>query len=171
MLPAMSPYKTATSLKHCSHKIIWSNQATLRLYWSKANDKQVSWATKWEAPNGFVKEEKLANKGPTINVPFTFSEAAAAGELEHGDRVSVTVFAEFGGQKDSEKREFIIHIPTEELQVWEVFFDNQDQDSSLDGARRLDPLVFDLNRDGRATQQMAHKPEMVNWTRKVCCLT
>jgi hypothetical protein len=114
-----------------------------------SNDRQVSWATKWEAPNGFVKEEKVAQKGPTLNVPFTFSEAAAAGELNHGDRVSVTVFAEYGGQRDSERREFIIHIPTEELQVWEVFFDNQDQDSDLSGARRLDPLVFDLNRDGK----------------------
>ena len=60
-----------------------------------------------------------------------------------------TVFAEYGGQRDSERREFVMHIPTEELLV-EVF-DNQDQDTSLDDARRLDPLVFDLNRDGTDT--------------------
>ena len=48
-------------------------------------------------------------------------------------------------------------IPTEELKVWEVFFDNQDQRTSGDGStpisrpppRRSDPLVFDLNRDGK----------------------
>ena len=53
------------------------------------------------------------------------------------------------GQRDTETRDFIIKIPTEELQVWEVFFDNQDQNADTDGARRLDPLVFDLNRDGK----------------------
>ena len=114
-----------------------------------SNNKEVTWSTKWSAPNGFERNDKLPSKGPTINIPFSFTEAAAAGKLNHGDRIQVEVMAEYMGQRDSETRDFVVKIPTEELAVWEVFFDNQDQDASTSGARRLDPLVFDLNRDGK----------------------
>ena len=114
-----------------------------------ANNKDVQWSTTWTAPNGFERKDTLPTVGPSITIPFGFSEAASAGKLEHGDRVKVEVMAEHMGQRDTETRDFIIKIPTEELQVWEVFFDNQDQNADTDGARRLDPLVFDLNRDGK----------------------
>ena len=114
-----------------------------------SNDKQINWGATWTAPNGFERTDNLAQQGPSINIPFNFSDAASAGKLAHGDKVKLKVTAEHNGQRDSEVREFIIKIPTEELQVWEVFFDNQDQNADTDGARRLDPLVFDLNRDGK----------------------
>ena len=114
-----------------------------------SNNKEVSWSTKWTAPNGFERSDNLPSKGPSITIPFSFTEAAAAGKLNHGDRIQVEVTADYMGQRDSEKREFVVKIPTEELAVWEVFFDNQDQDSDTSQARRLDPLVFDLNRDGK----------------------
>ena len=114
-----------------------------------ANNGQISWKASWDAPNGFHKDLNISEKGPSINVPFNFSEAAKDGELKHGDKIKFTVFGEAGGKIDRETREFVVKIPTEELQVWETFFDNADQDSSTDGAQRLDPLVFDLNRDGK----------------------
>jgi len=106
---------------------------------------EIAWTSRWEAPNGFRKEEKLPKKGQVINVPFNFSEA---GELEHGDKVKFTAFAEVGGRIDREEREFVIKIPTEELQVWEVFFDSESQDE-FGTPTRIDPLIFDLNRDGK----------------------
>ena len=114
-----------------------------------SNGKQVNWSATWSAPNGFERTDKLPTKGPSINIPFNFQEAAAAGKLEHGDKVQVEVMAEYMGQRDSEQRDFFVKIPTEELQVWEVFFDNQDQNADTSQAKRLDPLVFDLNRDGK----------------------
>ena len=82
---------------------------------------------------------------------------AREGGLKHGDKVKFTAVGEHGGQKDVESRDFFIKVPTEELKVWEVFFDNQDQRTNGDGStllsrpppRRSDPLVFDLNRDGK----------------------
>ena len=114
-----------------------------------SNNQAVAWSTKWTAPNGFERSDKLPSKGPSITIPFSFTEAASAGKLNHGDRIKVEVMAESMGTRDSEMREFVVKIPTEELQVWEVFFDNQDKDADTDGAKRLDPLVFDLNRDGK----------------------
>ena len=122
-----------------------------------SNDRDVSWTTKWEAPNGFSQETKAPNKGANLNVPFSFIDAAREGGLKHGDKVKFTAIGEHNGQKDVESRDFFIKIPTEELKVWEVFFDNQDQRTNGDGStlisrpppRRSDPLVFDLNRDGK----------------------
>jgi len=120
-----------------------------------SNDRDVSWTTRWEAPNGFNEQNKQAQKGPNLQVPFAFIDAARQGGLKHGDKVRFTAIAEHNGQRDEESREFFIKIPTEELKVWEVFFDNRDQETSGAGAqqvnqpRRSDPLVFDLNRDGQ----------------------
>jgi len=122
-----------------------------------SNDKDVSWTTKWEAPNGFNQETNVAKKGSNLTVPFSFIDAAREGGLKHGDKVKFTAMADYNGQKDVQTREFFVNIPTEELKVWEVFFDNQDQQTSGDGSqlisrpppRRSDPLVFDLNRDGK----------------------
>ena len=88
-------------------------------------------------------------------MPFSFVDAAREGGLKHGDKVKFTAIGEHNGQKDVESRDFFIKIPTEELKVWEVFFDNQDQSTSGDGSTLIsqpqssDPLVFDLNRDGK----------------------
>ena len=114
-----------------------------------SNDKQINWGATWTAPNGFERTDNIAQQGPSINIPFNFAEAASAGKLAQGDKVKLNVTAEHNGQRDSEVREFIVKVPTEELQVWEVFFDNQDQNGDTDNADRLDPLVFDLNRDGK----------------------
>ena len=108
-----------------------------------SNDKQINWGATWTAPNGFERTDNISQKGPSINIPFNFSEAASAGKLEHGDKVKLNVTAEYDGKRDNEVRDFIVKIPTEELQVWEVFFDNQDQNGDTDKANRLDPLVFD----------------------------
>ena len=122
-----------------------------------SNDRDVSWTTKWEAPNGFSQETNVGKKGANLTVPFSFIDAAREGGLKHGDKVKFTAIGEHDGQKDVESRDFFIKVPTEELKVWEVFFDNQDQRTNGDGStlisrpppRRSDPLVFDLNRDGK----------------------
>ena len=122
-----------------------------------SNNKDVSWTTKWEAPNGFNQETNVSQKGANLTVPFSFIDAAREGGLKHGDKVKFTAMADYNGQKDVQSREFFVNIPTEELKVWEVFFDNKDQQTSGDGSelinrpppRRSDPLVFDLNRDGK----------------------
>ena len=120
-----------------------------------SNNKEVSWKTKWEAPNGFNQETNISQKGANLTVPFSFIEAAREGGLKHGDKIKFTAMAEHNGQTDVQSRDFFVNIPTEELKVWEVFFDNQDQKTSAAGSqlvqrrRRSDPLVFDLNRDGK----------------------
>jgi hypothetical protein len=122
-----------------------------------SNDKPISWTTKWDAPNGFSQESKVADKGANLTVPFSFMDAVKEGGIRNGDRIRFTAVAEHGGSKDTETRDFIIQLPTEEVKVWEVFFDNKDQNTDGSGAesvnapppRRSDPLVFDLNRDGR----------------------
>src|SRR6056300_998821 len=78
------------------------------------NNGQVSWKTSWDAPNGFHQETDIAQKGPTISVPFQFSEAMKDGELKDGDRVKFTAEAKVGNRVDRESREFIMRIPTEE---------------------------------------------------------
>ena len=82
-----------------------------------SNNKAVNWSTTWTAPNGFNRTDSLPTQGPSITIPFNFSEAASAGKLKHGDRVQVKVMAEHMGQRDTETRDFIIKIPTEELGV------------------------------------------------------
>jgi hypothetical protein len=109
----------------------------------------ISWKTTWSAPNGFSETTDHSQRGQNLSVPFDFGAPAIAGELKHGDHITMKVEAEVNGKKDVEERDFIMNIPTEELQVWEVFFDNADQDQDTGGAKRLDPLVFDLNRDGK----------------------
>ena len=120
-----------------------------------SNNRDVSWTTKWEAPNGFSQETKASQKGANLTVPFAFIEAAREGGLKNGDKVKFTAIGEHNGQRDVQSRDFYMQIPTEELKVWEVFFDNQDQETSAAGSqlirerRSSDPLVFDLNRDGK----------------------
>ncbi len=115
----------------------------------------ISWKTSWSAPNGFQSSEKHSEKGPNLNVPFSFEEPAIMGGMKDGDRVKMVVEASADGKVDTEEREFIMKVPTEELKVWEVFFDNynEDQDNAdqtvQEVVRRSDPLIFDLNRDGK----------------------
>ena len=42
-----------------------------------SNDRDVSWTTKWEAPNGFSQETKVAKKGANLTVPFSFIDAGS----------------------------------------------------------------------------------------------
>ena len=79
--------------------------------------------------------------------------------------------------KDVESRDFFIKVPTEELKVWEVFFDNQDQRTNGDGStllsrpppRRSDPLV--LISTEMANRQPMAKLEMERWMVRQFCLT
>jgi hypothetical protein len=68
--------------------------------------------------------------------------------VEHGDRVTFTATAQENGKVERQDRDFIIKIPTEDLKVWEVIFDNESQEE-MGTPERIDPLVFDLNRDGK----------------------
>lgn len=109
----------------------------------------IAWKTSWEAPNGFRDDKVHSEKGPNLNVPFDFGLPMTEGSLKDGARIKMVVEGTVDGKIDREIREFIMKIPTEELQVWEVMFDNTDQEVGTGDARRLDPLVFDLNRDGK----------------------
>ena len=64
-----------------------------------SNDQDVSWTTKWEAPNGFSQETKVAKKGTNLTVPFSFIDAAREGGLKHGDKVKFTAIGEHNGQR------------------------------------------------------------------------
>ena len=115
----------------------------------------ISWKTSWSAPNGFHEEQAHTQKGPNLDVPFDFAGPAEMGGMKDGDRVTMKVEGSVDGKIDREEREFIMKIPTEELKVWEVMFDaqNMDKDDADSTVRRVvrsrDPLIFDLNRDGK----------------------
>ena len=51
----------------------------------------IAWKTSWSAPNGFQSSEKHAEKGPNLNVPFSFEEPAIMGGMKDGDRVKLVV--------------------------------------------------------------------------------
>lgn len=111
----------------------------------------IAWKTSWEAPNGFKNAGTHAEKGPNLSVPFNFGLPMTEGALKDGDRIKMVVEGSVAGKVDREVREFIMKIPTEELKVWEVMFDSHSSDSNAadQTVRTQDPLIFDLNRDGK----------------------
>jgi hypothetical protein len=116
----------------------------------------IKWTTTWNGPKGEISEETREERSQFIKEPFNFQKAGAT---ETGERVVLTVQAEADGVVDTQDREFIIRIPTEEIKTWEVLFDNEDLQTATrleeepvrpDPPRveRSDPLIFDLDRNG-----------------------
>ena len=103
----------------------------------------LTWDYKWSgAVTGSV-----SNEGPTTWIKTSFNLPALNVIAGQSITIDATV-KDPSGQSDTES--ITIDVIGEEIAVWEVFFDSESVNSDGTGTpERIDPLIFDLNKDGK----------------------
>ena len=103
----------------------------------------LTWDYKW---SGGV-DGSIQNEGPTTWIKTSFNLPALNVIAGQSITVEATV-RDPSGMSDTES--ITIDVIGEEIAVWEVFFDSESVNSDGSGTPvRIDPLIFDLNKDGQ----------------------
>gem|GEM_PF-2856762 len=121
------------------------NEEAVKVYFNARDSDwdELTWDTKW---TGSIKGS-ITNEGPSPWIEKTFNLAELGAQA--GDQFTVaTTVRNSKGETDS--RNVTYDVIGEEITVWEVFFDSETVNANGKGEpQRIDPLIFDLNKDGK----------------------
>ena len=102
----------------------------------------LTWDYKWSGGT----EGSVSNEGPTTWIKTSFNLPAL--NVIAGDSITVeATVRDPSGLSDTES--ITIDVIGEEIAVWEVFFDSESLHEPGGPPTRIDPLIFDLNKDGQ----------------------
>ncbi|MAA79548.1 MAG: hypothetical protein CL916_09835, partial [Deltaproteobacteria bacterium] len=127
-----------------STQVLFSEEAVDVYFNAKdAEWDDLTWDYKWSGGT----EGSISNEGPTTWIKTSFNLPAL--NIIAGDSITVeATVRDPSGLSDTES--ITIDVIGEEIAVWEVFFDSESlHDPGGGPPTRIDPLIFDLNKDGQ----------------------